>query len=277
MKLGDFSFGIKVVVSGQKVANNVSVPELIANNSQGSFTLTAGLTKKMGLQNGDFLMFLNNLSDVQAAVNSRIPQIEQLAAEHNIDLNTKEGVDAIIRGLAQWYIAKGIAKRKQDGTPVMCAARITKTDKINYLNANMDEFVAENREALIVNHDLDAAATDDDIKAVITVDDVPTPEIPAFNGCKLSTNSNATGVGVKLTCSDSATWAQLREGIEPNHKRVFTIDEKNVAVVPVNDGYEDVKVTVYPITFKEDIETTVRTKKEETTETTEFEAEVVED
>lgn len=262
MKLGDFSFGIAVVASGQKTANNASVPELIANNSQGSFTLTSGLTKLMGLQNGDYLMFLNNLADVQQAVNERTPQIVQLAADNGIDLDTKEGTDMIIHGLAQWYIAKGIAKKKQDGSPIMCSARITVADKINYLNANMDAFIEENRVALLANHGLDASATDDDIKSVITVDDVPTPMVPAYNGCKLSSTSGATGIGVKLSCSDSSTWAQLREGIADKHKRVFSIDEENSVVVPINNGHQTVDVRVYPITFRKDIECVARVKKE---------------
>lgn len=264
MKIGNLSFGISVVASGVKSSVVNAEPQLVALSTKGGFAITPAVSKALNLAPGDNIMFSNNIAAVEEVVNARGEEITAYAASNGFDLATAEGVRACINSLSEWYIAKGIAKMKANGTPLMATVRLTKEEKQDLLDKNIDDIIAANRDALIEKHKLEASATDDEIKAVVTVDDIASPETPAFFGCKLAANGNQVGVGLKLTCSDTNTWEQLKDGMDDKTamKRVFDVKLDEAQKAPVNNGAENVEVTFYPIAFKVDEVPTRISKKD---------------
>lgn len=265
MKTNKISFGLGVVVSGQKSNVVNAKPELYALSTKGGFTVTAPVSKRLGIAPGENIMFINNLTALENAIATKADALVEYCTENNIDIDSYEGQQTLIKTFGQWYIAKGYAKKDKTGNALKSTIRVTLKDKADYLAENMDKFVADNREALIAKHNLDNSATDDDIKAVVVPEDVASPVVDAYEGCKTATTSSTTGVGCKLNFTDSSTWEQLKgdlsDEVKEKTKRVFSVDVNDVDTIQVNNGYETVDVTVYPITFVSDEEVVDRKKK----------------
>lgn len=265
MKINGLSFGISVQASGVRTSVVSVEPELIALSTKGSFALTPAATKALGLASGDYIMLANDAADVEAAVNAKGDEVMAFAKENGFDLDTFEGIQACVHAATTWYIAKGVAQFKKNGEPVMCAVRLSKEEKQKWYDDNVDEVIANNRESLIAKYNLDAEATNDDIKAVFTVEDFPSPQTQSYSGCKLAANANQTGVGVKLTFSDANNWEQLKADLEDKTgvKRVYSVDLANPIAQPYNDGSKDVEVKFYAIEFKADEKPIRAGKKDE--------------
>lgn len=249
MKINGLSFGISVQNSGVRT-NVVTVePQLIANSTKGGFVITSAASKVLGLASGDYIMFANDAADVAAAVNAKADAVLQFAAENGFDLDTFEGVQACINAATTWYIAKGVAQFKKNGEPILCSVRLSGAEKQNWYDENIDDAIANNRETLINKFGLDESATDDDIKAVYTVDKFPNPQTQSYTGSKLAASNNQLGVGVKLSFSDTNNWEQLKADLEDKTsvKRIFDIDVNHPIAQAYNDGSKDVEVKFYPI------------------------------
>ena len=208
-------------------------------------------------------MFLNNIAGVEAAVQSRNEDVLAYAAELGIDLNTREGEDALIASLTQWYIAKGVLQYTSKGEPVMATERFTKEDKAKYLAEHAMEIVAANRDALVEQF---GEMSDEDLADNLTVDMVESPKFHAASGSKTATTASTTGVGCQLIFTDSSIWSTLKKdlGDEASKKnRVYNVLLDEAQTADFNNGKENVKITILPIQFKEDVDPIVRTKKAE--------------
>ena len=260
MKINGLSFGISVQASGVRTSVVTLEPELVVNTTKGSFVITSVVAKAMGLASGDYLMFANDAADVETAVNAKSDAVLQFASENGFDLDTFEGIQACIHAATTWYVAKGVAQFKKNGEPIMGSVRLTTEEKQKWYDDNIDDAIAKNRETLINKFGLDESATDDDIKAVFTVDKFPSPQAQSYTGCKLA--ASKTG---KLSFSDSSNWEMLKADLEDKSsvKRVYTVDVNNPVAQPYNDGSKDVEVKFYPIEFKAD-EKPVRSNKKAT-------------
>uniref|UniRef100_A0AAU8MIU9 Uncharacterized protein n=1 Tax=Geladintestivirus 3 TaxID=3233135 RepID=A0AAU8MIU9_9CAUD len=251
MKINGLSFSsINVVASGVKTSVVSAEPQLIAASTKGSFAITPAVSKALGLQPGDYIMFANNAQDVEAGVANRVDAVVEFANQNGFDLDTPEGVAACVAAGTTWFIAKGVAQFKKDGTPVMVSVRMSKEEKEKFYDENVDALIANNREKLIAQYELPADASDEDIKAHFTVDDMPAPQTQGFAGCKLAANGSQTGVGLKLSFSDTNNWEQLKYNLDDKTavKRVYDVDIKNpIADVDYNNGKETVKVTFYAL------------------------------
>lgn len=250
MKINGLSFGINVVA--RRVKNNVvnTEPQLILSASKGGFAITGSVSKALGLQPGDSIMFANNIADVESIVMANEnADVLNYAKEKGFDLNTAEGVEACIKSLTVWYIAKGVPMFKKDGTEATVSVRLNKEEKKKLYYENVDSIIAANRAQLIAAYNLNDDATDDEIKKHYTVDEMQNPQTQAFSGCRLSANANAVGIGLKLTFTDTNNWEQLKADMDDKTalKRVFSVDIKNCETGKFNDGYKIVDVTYYPL------------------------------
>ncbi len=264
MKTNSIKFGASVVVSGQKSAVVNAKPELIALTTKGGFMITSPVSKRLGIAPGENIMFVNTIASVEQAIATNHPDVVAYAQENGIDMESYEGHKQLVSDLATWYIAKAYAKKDKNGEPLSAVVRVSSKEKAAYLAEHIDEFVAENREELIAAHKLDATASDEDIKKVVTVDDVASPTTVAYEGAKTAASSSATGVGLKLTFSDSSTWDTLKDGIDEDSrlkvKRVFKVCLDDAEVIEVPNGNSTEKVTIYPIEFVSDEEISSKTK-----------------
>lgn len=260
MKLGKTSFGFNLVQSGQKNATVNAEPQLIANSTQGKFVLTSPVTKTMGLAPGDYVAFINNYSELEAAIASRNEDIVAYAAEKGYDVETLDGVEAIKADLGAWAIVKGLPQFDKTGTAVMVKERFTKEDKEKFIKAHGAELVEANRDALIERVG-NAEASDEELLAAITVEDIEAPEVQKVAGSKTATTSTATGIGCQLNFTDTSIWNTLKLDLgddKTKKNRVFDVDIKNPVSTEISDGHEMHTVNAYVITFNVDNDPIVR-------------------
>lgn len=274
MKITGLSFGINVVASGVKPSAFVTDPILVASSSKGCFHISGAVSKALGLVPGDNIMFANDAADVEKAVVNRVDAIVEFAQKNGFNLDTPKGTSACIAAVTTWYIAKGVPMFKKTGEPIMVNVRLTKEEKKKYFDEHVDEVIKNNRDKLIAAYELAETATDEEIKAAFKVDDMPSPQIQSVSGCKLAAHGNATGIGLKLSFSDTNNWEQLKSDLEDktSMKRSFDVDIKNPIVSKYNDGKDDVEITFYALGEHKD-EVPSRISKKGDAEDTEASAE----
>lgn len=260
---GKFNFGVQAVQAGQKSSTVNAEPTLIANSTPGKFVITAPVSKALNIAVGENVMFLNNIAGVEAAVQSRNEDVVAYAAEQGIDLSTRDGEDALIAALTQWFIAKGVLQYDGKGNPVMATERYTKDDKAKYLAEHKMELVDANREALVSQY---GEMSDEELADKLTVNMIESPKFHAASGSKTATTASATGVGCQLIFTDSSIWTTLKAdlGDDASKKnRVYDVVLDEAQTTQFNNGKENVEITILPIVFKEDVDPIVRTKKAE--------------
>ena len=260
MELGKkISFGgFNAVVGGQKKSLN-DKPQLIANSTVGKFTITALVSKAMGVAVGENIQFVHNIDVIERAIQEGNDEIKAIAAEMGVDLETREGQLAVIDACTQWGIIKGQPMVDTKGNPVMVSARLTEDEKRAYIQANAASILEANRDALIErvgNPD----ASDEELIAAVELDEVKYPKVPGFTGSKTASTSNSTGIGLQLGFTDTNVWGQLKKDLGDDaikKNRIFNVllDE---AVKTTVDGKE---IMVYPIEFAEDAEPITRGEK----------------
>lgn len=264
MKLGNkISFGIQAVQAGQKSATVNAAPQLIANSTAGKFVITSPVSKALNIAVGENVMFFNNIAGVEAAIQQRVDDVVNYAAENGIDINTREGEEQLIATFTQWYIAKGVKKYDAKGNPIMVSERYTKEDKAKYLAEHAMEIVDANRAALVSEF---GEMSDEELAKKLTVDMVEAPKFHSCSGAKTATTASATGVGCQLNFTDTAIWNTLKADLGSSatkKNRIYDVKLDESEVVEFNNGKENVKVTVFPIEFVEDTDPIVREKKSE--------------
>lgn len=256
-------FGFNAIQAGQKSATVNAEPRLIANSTSGKFVITAPVSKALNIAVGENVMFFNNISDVEKAIQDRVEAVVTWANENGVDLDSREGYDAALKEFTVWAIGKGVLQYDSKGNPVMAAERYTKEDKQKYIDIHADEIIAENREVLIArNGGVDA--DDDTLKALITVDDIEAPKYHSCTGSKTATTSSATGVGCQLNFTDTAIWTALKADLGENKEkknRVYNVCLDDYFTIKVHNGKELVEVNAYPLEFVADEDPIVREKK----------------
>lgn len=262
MKLGNkISFGVQAVQAGQKSSTVNAAPQLIANSTSGKFVVTAPVSKALNVAVGERIMFLNNIAGVEAAIQQRVDDIVNYAAENGIDINTREGEEQLISTFTQWYIAKGVKLYDSKGNPIMASERYTKEDKLKYLAENASELVAANRAALIEEF---GELSDEELATKLTVDMVEAPKYHECSGAKTATTASATGVGCQLNFTDTVIWSTLKADLgdtATKKNRVYDVKLDEAEEIEFNNGKENVKVTIFPIEFVKDVDPIVREKK----------------
>ena len=256
------SFGFSAVQNGMKSSVVAAEPRLIANSTSGKLVITSPVSKALNLAPGEYLAFVNNIPALEKAVIERIPDVVAFAEENGIDINTAEGQNEIIEKCTVWAIYKGIAKKDKTGNSVLVSDRWSKDDKAAYIDGHKEELVEKLHDVLVERNDGNDADVDT-LAEFIDVEDIETPKVPEFIGAKTATTSNATGVGCQLNVTDTAIWNQLKSDMKDKtaENRVFEVKLKDAIKTTINNGYENVDVTAYPIEFLADEPKIVRGDK----------------
>lgn len=272
--MGKMNFGFTAVQAGQKSATINAEPRLIVNSTPGKFMVTSPVSKALNVAVGENIQFLNNISEVEAAINSRHEVIVAWANENGIDLDTREGQDAALEHFTMWAIAKGVLQYNAKGEPVMGNVRYTKEEKVAALMGNDEarasmgellnnpEFTAE--ELLEI---LKSDSTDDFTKEIKTAFDecVQSPMYHMATGSKTATTGTATGVGCQLNFTDTAIWNKLKNDLgedKDKKNRNFKVCLEDSFETEVHDGQKAVKIVAFPIEFIDDTDPIVRGEKQ---------------
>ena len=248
MKTGNvkaMGFGFGVVNAGQR---NVTVePQFIAVSTEGNFRITPPVSKVLGVGHGDYIMFLNNVDNIDAAIASKADVIVEFCEANGLELGTPEAAIAIHKEFDMWAIAKGIIEYDTKGNVKTTTERLTKNDKVKYVSQHFEEMLAaaaeqaddETKEAL----SRDGITKEEQIDILTAF--VVARELPKYKGSKVANPAGLTGAGTSLTFTDSNVWKQLKADMGDDAEklnRVFDVDVENLQDVTLSDGYNEVTV-----------------------------------
>ena len=144
MKTGNLkgmSFGFSAVNVGQR---NVNVePQVIATSTEGGFRITPPVSKALNVGHGENIMFITNVDNIDAAIASRNEELVAFCEEQGLEFGTPEATIAIHKEFDLWGIAKGIQEFDPKGNAKYVQERLSKKDKINFVNANFEAMLEE--------------------------------------------------------------------------------------------------------------------------------------
>ena len=240
------AFGFSIVNAGQRKAEYE--PELVALSSQGGFRITPQVSAALGVQHGDNIMFMSTVNEVDTAIAQKANEFVSFCKEQGLDVDSEEAVTAFRKANYMWAIAKGILCKNSKGVVLTVTERLTKKDKIAYVEQNFDDVYASAMES--ASEEMKAALERDGITREEQVEILATSitgrELPKYQGSKCANSSGLTGVGTILTFTDTNVWNEMKSDLSEEEKgkinRSFSIDVNNVQKAVMSDGYEDVEV-----------------------------------
>lgn len=238
-------FGFNAVNAGQR---NVSVePQVIAVSTEGNFRMTGPVSRALGISNGEYVMFLSNVNNIDAAISQKDPEIVAFCEANGLEVGSTEAAIAIHKEFDAFAIAKGVKEYDTKGNVKSVTERLTKNDKL--------KFIAQNFDAMLESALNEA---DDNTKTALTREGITkeeqmeilsgfvTPrELPKYKGSKVANPAGLTGIGTSLNFTDSNVWKQLKVDLGDEAEkvnRVYDVDVENLQDVVISDGYKDVTV-----------------------------------
>lgn len=239
------SFGFSAVNTGQRAVKDE--PQLVVGSTPGSFRITKIVSRILGIAHGDYIMFINNLPEVDRAIAEKNEDFVAFCEENGLDISSVEARNAIHKEFGAWAIAKGIQEFDAKGNPRMAKERLTKADRMKFVEAQFDEMLAGAKAS--ENKEVVAAVTREGVTEAELKDFlcqfVEGADIPKFKGSKTANPASLSGAGVSLTFTDSAIWTELKADLGDTASevnRVYDLDPEAITTVEINNGHEIVKV-----------------------------------
>lgn len=253
MKTGNLkgmSFGFSAVNVGQR---NVNVePQVIATSTEGGFRITPPVSKALNVGHGENIMFITNVDNIDAAIASRNEELVAFCEEQGLEFGTPEATIAIHKEFDLWGIAKGIQEFDTKGNAKYVQERLSKKDKINFVNANFEAMFEEATASEDCPEEVKDALTREgvtrDEQVEILTQFVQAKEVKKYRGSKAANAGKMIGAGTSLTFTDGNVWAQLKVDMSKEEavamNRIYDVDVENPTKLMINNGYEDVEVSV---------------------------------
>lgn len=260
------SFGFSIVNAGQRKIEYS--PEVIALSTQGGFKLTPQVTAALGIQAGDYVMFISTVPQVDAAIATKDAAYVQFCEANGLDANSEDAAAAFRKANYMWAIAKGILCKNDKGAILTVTERLSKKDKLTYVEQNYDDVLAAAMES--GSEEMKSALTREGItrEEVVNIlaETITGRELPKYQGSKAANSSNLTGTGVILTFTDTNVWnemkADLSEEDRTKYNRSFAVDVTSVEHATISNGYEDVDIPYLVLGEYSDKEVVARGKKD---------------
>lgn len=260
------TFGFSAINAGQR--NTVVDPQCIAVSTEGGFRLTAPVTKVLGIGAGDYVMFLTNVDNINAAIAERNSAIVEFCEANGLDIASAEAAIAIHKEFDMYAIAKGIKERDTKGNYRVSTERLSKKDKLTYVSQNFDAMLDAALQS--DNQEVKDALTREGITREEQMDVlsgfVKPKEIIKHKGSKCANPAGMTGVGVTVTFTDSNVWNQLKADLGDEASklnRVFDVDLDNLQETVITDGYTEIPVKMLVLGDYTDKEPSRLSKDEE--------------
>lgn len=245
LNVKSMGFGFSAVNAGQR---NVSVePQVIAVSTEGNFRITPPVSRALGISNGEYVMFINNIDSIDAAIAAKSQEVVDFCQEQGLEVGSPEAAIALHKEFDMWAIAKGIIEYDTKGNQKTTSERLTKNDKTKFVLQHFEDMLAgamqdaddETKEAL----SRDGITKEEQVDILSAF--VTPRELPKYKGSKSANPAGLTGSGISLTFTDSNVWKQLKadmgdDAVKMN--RVFDVDVDNLQHITLSNGYEDVTV-----------------------------------
>lgn len=239
------SFGFSALNAGQRQV--VYEPQVIATSTDGGFRITPIISKLLGVESGDNILFITNVDNIDAAIQNDNAEVVAFCEENGLAPKSPEAIIAVHKAFDLWAIAKGVQEYDAKGNPKTSTERLTKKDKMLYVSNNfeaiMEQAMASDNEELKASLNIEGITTEEQVSILAEL--VKGRELPKFKGSKCANPAGLTGTNVTLTFTDSNVWAQLKADLGENatkFNRVFNVDVNNIMDVEINNGYENVSV-----------------------------------
>lgn len=267
------SFGMGIVNAGQRAVSEE--PELVVVSTPGSLRMTAQVSKALGIAHGEYVMFINNCANIDNAIINKVPEVVAFCEEQGLDIESPEAAMAVHAEFDIWALAKGIAELDKNGNPCITRVRMTKNDKVKYVNTYFQETLEGALSSS--NEELKAALTregiTEDEQKELLISCIQGDEVAKIKGSKCANTAALSGIGVTLNFTDSNVWKQLKADMTDEEatskNRVYTVDIDNLQEAVVNNGYKDIVVKIAMLTEYKDEEPIRIGKKAEKEETAE--------
>jgi hypothetical protein len=258
--------------NGVKTNSGITGNTLVINSTQGKISLSADATVILGVQNGDYLLFVDNNETLSKEVNNKGKLFQAWSKEEGLSINDPLTAAAFKNQWRAYFIAKGYARVDDKGEPVLGKAKLTDEDVKAYLDEHREEIYLSNpdgiRQAVEKSYEAEGweLPTDENelvelCKSAITIDlidrkQIPVDEVQQYAGAKLASIGGRGGVGIQLSCSDMGNWNELKRDIpEEDRKkknRRYVILDNKAKQQTMRNGAKDEVVMCYPIKFVED-------------------------
>lgn len=250
------TFGVTSVVAGRR-AMEVE-PQLIVTSTAGGFRVTGPVTTALRLQHGDYIQFAHNIDTIAAGIIGKgadeivalNAEFKNFVAEQGLVWGTPEADAAIHAAYDLYFICKGVQQLDKKGNVVTVAARLTKEERMAYVEENYDAMLeaalasdAEKLKEVLTNPE----ATEEQKKEALC-SCVEADEVAKFTGSRLATPSGQIGTGLNLNFSDTNMWKTLKADLgdaADTVNRVYSIDVEDVIMLPVSNGYEVIEVPAF--------------------------------
>lgn len=267
------SFGMGIVNAGQRAVSEE--PELVVVSTPGSFRMTAQVSKALSIAHGEYVMFINNCANIDNAIINKVPEVVAFCEEQGLDIDSPEAAMAVHAEFDIWALAKGIVELDKNGNPCTTRVRMTKNDKVKYVNTYFQETLEGALSSS--NEELKAALTregiTEDEQKELLISCIQGDEVAKIKGSKCANTAALSGIGVTLNFTDSNVWKQLKADMTDEEatskNRVYTVDIDNLQEAVVNNGHKDIVVKIAMLTEYKDeepIRIGKKTEKEETVE-----------
>ena len=238
-------FSFAAVNAGQR--NTTVEPQLIAVSTEGNFRMTPPVSKALGIGHGEYVMFINNIDSIDAAIAARAKEVVDFCEANDLEVGSTEAAIALHKEFDMWAIAKGIVEYDTKGNAKTTTERLTKKDKLKFVSQNYETML----EAALKDADEETkdalsreGVTKEEQMDILTAFVTPR-ELPKYKGSKVANPAGLTGIGTSLTFTDSNVWKQIKADMGDDAEamnRVFDIDVESLQDVPLHDGFKEVTV-----------------------------------
>lgn len=252
------TFGVTSVVAGRR-AMEVD-PQLIVTSTAGGFRVTGPVTTALRLQHGDYIQFAHNIDTISAGILGKgaeeivalNEEFKTYVAEQSLEWGTPEAEAAIHAAYDLYFICKGVKQLDKTGKTVTVAARLTKEERMAFVEANYDEMLAAALESGSdkLKEILDNPEATDEQKKEALCSCVEADEVEKYTGSRLASPSAQIGTGLNLNFSDTNMWKTLKADLgeaADTVNRVYAIDTEDVIMLPVFNGYSFESVPAFAI------------------------------
>jgi hypothetical protein len=238
-------------VTGARAAGGIEGLVILFNSTEGKITLSAEVAQQINVQDGDTVIFHDNLEKVNEAISKNAPAYQQFAKAFNLDPKAPTTAATFRNKLLQFYVGQGYQRIGNDGKPVLKAAPVSDAAIKEYFEENKEAIYRKYRDDetkadgtvvpgivsivkaqyLAKGYDFPEAAegaSDEDIAAVneeidgiclqlidhklVKREDLPTAESPVYVGCKAASNGGAKG-WKQVSISDMTMWKRAKQDL----------------------------------------------------------------